>query len=183
MTVSPGGTRSPGPGSLLTTWPFGAPAGFPIPAGAFGRTIGVLAAIGGVLPMVGSGDSLARATSELEAPRIRGVRRTLAILTGYAGFVTVTSACLYVWIVPAESHRVWNEVPLLGILANTGVPFGLRAFVTLALMASAALLLGQALLLQAAPVERHPVAPGGEALLGARGRGHQGGPVVERLPP
>lgn len=34
-----------------------------------------------------------------------------------------------------------------------------------------ALILGQALLLQAAPVERHPVAPGGEALLGARGRG------------
>jgi magnesium transporter len=130
--------------SLATMWPLGPGATLPDAVGPVGRVLAVFVALGHVLPAVGSGDSLARAASELEPPRIRGVRRTLAILTSYAGFVTVTSACLYVWIVPAGSQRQWSDVPLLGILANAGAPAGIRAFATLALLACGTLLLGQA---------------------------------------
>src|SRR5262245_27109452 len=114
------------------------------PATPVGMLLAVLFAFGHALPAIGSGDSLARAVAELEPPRIRGVWRTLAILTVYAGFVTIASTFLYSAIVPADGQVVWSDVPIFGIARY--LPGGMWAQVIMSVVigASATLLLGQA---------------------------------------
>ena len=73
-----------------------------------------LFAFGHALPAVGSGDSLARAASELEPPVVRGVRRTMVILAIYGGLLTIGSTFLFVSLVPERVQDVWSDVPLLG---------------------------------------------------------------------
>ncbi len=114
------------------------------PATAVGVLLGLVFAFGHALPAVGSGDSLARAAAELEPPRIRGVWRTLIILTAYGGFVTVASTLLFVTLLPVDAQRVWADVPLLGITQYLPVAAWARAVITLAVGGAATLLLGQA---------------------------------------
>ncbi len=113
-------------------------------AGPLGIVVAVFFAFGHAFPAVGSGDSLARAVSELEPPRIRGVRQTLLLLLAYGGFVTLASTFLFIWFVPAAEQRAWLEIPLLGILDH--LPGGpvLRGLGTLGVVVSGTLLLGQA---------------------------------------
>ena len=96
------------------------------------------------LAAVGSGDSLARAAGELEAPRTRGIRRTLIILLLYGVVVTFGSAVLFVAIVPSAQQAVWAEIPLFGIVEHLPAPALAKELGTLAIAAAAALLLGQA---------------------------------------
>ncbi|MEQ1907768.1 MAG: magnesium transporter [Vicinamibacterales bacterium] len=112
--------------------------------GPIGILLAALFAFGHALPAVGSGDSLARAANQLEPPRIRGVRRTLVILLIYGGFVTVATTFLFVWLVPVDVQPAWSGVPLLGILDHLPGPAPLRALGTIGVVASGALLLGQA---------------------------------------
>lgn len=114
------------------------------PATPLGGVLALLFAFGHVLPAIGSGDSLARAANELEPPRIRGVWRTLGILTAYGGFVTVTSTFLFVTIVPADVHSVWTDVPVLGIAEHLPGPAWMGTFITLAVAGAATIILGQA---------------------------------------
>ncbi|MGC4081024.1 MAG: hypothetical protein QM736_02670 [Vicinamibacterales bacterium] len=104
----------------------------------------MLFAFGHALPAIGSGDSLARAAAELEPPRIRGVWRTLAVLTLYGGFVTVASTFLFAALVPSDLQAVWADVPVLGIAQHLPGPSWVGTFITVVLGASATLLLGQA---------------------------------------
>ena len=130
--------------SVRSTWLSGLQTFAGSRRGPFGIVVAILFAFGHALPAVGSGDSLARAAGQLEPPRIRGIRRTLVILLVYGGFVTVVSTFLFVWLVPATEQRVWASVPLLGILDQMPGGTALRALGTIAIMASGALLLGQA---------------------------------------
>ena len=114
------------------------------PLPPLGTVVAVLIAFGHALPAVGSGDSLARAALELEPPRIRGVWRTLIILTLYGGFVTVASTFLFVSLVPPDAQRVWADLPLLGITQHLPGPSWAGVLSTVAVIASATLLLGQA---------------------------------------
>ncbi len=113
------------------------------PITTFGVVIGLLFAFGHALPAVGSGDSLARAATELEPPRIRGVWRTLVILTAYGGFVTVASTVLFASLLPAAAQRVWADVPILGIAQHLPGPGWVGVVITVSVGGSATLLLGQ----------------------------------------
>ena len=112
--------------------------------GPFALLLAFLFAFGHALPAVGSGDSLARAAGQLEPPRIRGVRRTLVLLLIYGGFITVSSAFLFVWLLAPDQQHVWADIPLLGVLDHLPGPGWLRTLGTLGIVASGTLLLGQA---------------------------------------
>ena len=115
-----------------------------LPASRFGLLITVLIAFAHALPAIGSGDSLARAASELEPPRIRGVWRTLGILTIYSGLVTVGSTLLFSAMVPAGDQAVWADVPIFGVIRHLPIAPWVGTIAMMAVAASAALLLGQA---------------------------------------
>ena len=114
------------------------------PSAHLATLLALLFSFGHALPAVGSGDSLARGVSELEPPRIRGIWRTLIILTVYVGGVTVASTFLFSSLLPADAQGLWADVPLLGISEHLPGPLWSRTAITLAIAASAALLLGQA---------------------------------------
>ncbi len=113
-------------------------------AGIAGAAAALLFAFGHAMPAVASGDSLARAAGELEPPRIRGLHRTMGILTIYGTLVTAGSAFLFHWLVPADLQRLLTSAPLLAIVQQLGGPPALKTIMTLAIVVSGALLLGQA---------------------------------------
>ncbi len=114
------------------------------PTTLLGSVFALLFAFGQTLPAIGSGDSLARAATELEPPRIRGVWRTLTILTAYGGFVTVASTFLFSSLVPADVQQAWTDIPVLGIARHLPGPPWAGTLITVAVGVSATLLLGQA---------------------------------------
>jgi len=133
------------PSAFAALSPFGALDGAGTgPGGRAGLLLGLAFAFGHALPAVGSGDSLARAAAELEPPRIRGVWRTLIILTVYGGLATVASTVLFVTLLPADAQRVWSDVPIVGITQHLPVAPWARGVLALAVGGAAALLLGQA---------------------------------------
>ncbi len=110
--------------------------------GALG--VALLVAFGHATAGVASGDSLARAAGELEPPRIRGLRRTMLILAVYGVAVTVAASFLFAALVRADAQTAWLNAPLLAIVQQLAGPAWLRIAMTLAVVASATLLLGQA---------------------------------------
>ncbi|MGE3518853.1 MAG: magnesium transporter, partial [Vicinamibacterales bacterium] len=132
------------PSALAALSPVGAADALALSAGPFASVLVMLFAFGHTLPAVGSGDSLARAATELEPPRIRGVWRTMVILTAYGGFVTVASTFLFSSLVPIAAQRRWVDVPILGMIQYLPGPPWTAALAGLAVVASATLLLGQA---------------------------------------
>jgi magnesium transporter len=109
-----------------------------------GLVVTLLVAFGHATAAVASGDSLARAAGELEPPRIRGLRRTMLILTVYGGAVTVAASFLFAVLVHADVQTAWLNAPLLAVVQHLAGPSWLRVTMTLAVVASATLLLGQA---------------------------------------
>ncbi len=106
--------------------------------------VALLVAFGHATAGVASGDSLARAAGELEPPRIRGLRRTMLILTVYGAAVTVAASFLFATLVDPAAQSTWLNAPLLAIAHHVGGPGWLRVVLTIAVVASATLLLGQA---------------------------------------
>ncbi len=106
--------------------------------------VAMLVAFGHATAGVASGDSLARAAGELEPPRIRGLRRTMFILTVYGAAVTVAASFLFALLVDTSTQMAWLNAPLLAIAHNVAGPGWLRVVLTIAVVASATLLLGQA---------------------------------------
>ena len=106
--------------------------------------VGVLASLGYALPAIGSGDTLARVASELEPPRIRGLRRTALIIGAVAVVITAGAAFLFVGLVPAAERMSWVSAPLLGIAGQIAGPRWVRTLLTLMTTAAAALMLAQA---------------------------------------
>ena len=100
-----------------------------------------LACLALVLPVVGGGESIARAAQEFAPPRLRALRSASFVVVLFGVAVTLPSAFLFVALVPDNQTPVWMSTPLAGIaqyLAATPALKGVIA-VCLALAALAVL--------------------------------------------
>jgi magnesium transporter len=68
-----------------------------------------------VLPVIGGGESIARAAHEFAPPRLRALRRTSLIVALFGFVVTLPSAFLFVAVVPEGETGLWLSAPLAGI--------------------------------------------------------------------
>lgn len=110
--------------------------------------------LGRVLPALGSGDGISRIASELQPPRIQGLRRVTVIVGAFALLFTATSSFVFAALVPASSQRIWYETPLLGITQHLVGADRLRNPLTVALAFLAVLLLGYGARIALAGAER-----------------------------
>ncbi len=93
-----------------------------------------------LLPAIGGGDALARAAHDLSPPRVQALRRTSVLILLFLA-VTVASVYMFDWLVPSSERNLWVQAPLAGLAQHLGAPAWLGDFLTLALVAAAALLL------------------------------------------
>jgi magnesium transporter len=103
-----------------------------------------LAGLGQVIPAVGSGEGLARVASQLQPPRIRGLRRTAFVVGAYALLVIVATAFCFAVVVPAAAQISWFDAPLAGLALHVSGPAWLRALLATAVLGAAALMLAHA---------------------------------------
>jgi magnesium transporter len=103
--------------------------------------IALLAGFGRSASAIGVADSISRAAHELEPPRIAGLRRTIAITGAAALLLTGGLSLATLALVPAADPR-WANAPL-SALSHAAGPSWLQGLLTIAVIASAALLLGQ----------------------------------------
>ena len=104
----------------------------------------LLAGFAHVTPAIGSGDSLWRVASELEPPRIRGLRRTALIVAVYGIGITAATAFALPGVLPEEARRSWLDAPLLGMARFLGAPGWIRGGLATLVTAAAVFMLGQA---------------------------------------
>ncbi len=93
------------------------------------------------LPTIGGGDAVARAAHELRPPRLQALQRTSFFVSLFTGLVTVSSAFLFVLLVPAADQALWTNSPLAGLAQHLAGPAWARDIVAIALVGAAALLL------------------------------------------
>ena len=103
--------------------------------------IALLAGFGRSASAIGVADSISRAAHELEPPRIAGLRRTIAITGTAALLLTGGLSLATLALVPAADPR-WANAPL-SALSHAAGPSWLQGLLTMGVIASAALLLGQ----------------------------------------
>ena len=103
---------------------------------------GLVAAFGLSAPAIGVADSIRRVVHELAPPRSVGLRRAVTITTAAGLLFTAGLAILSSGLAPQGSGGAWAGAPLAG-LAQSLHPAWARLPLTLAIVAAAALLLGQ----------------------------------------
>jgi magnesium transporter len=97
----------------------------PNPLGA--RSAGILSvatAVGFVLAVLGSVESLNQAALDLEPPRIRNLQRVVRLVSAYNVVVTAGLGFLFALIV--RDPEVWSLAPLAGVAYQLAVPAWLR---------------------------------------------------------
>jgi magnesium transporter len=110
--------------------------------GAFWVLVGLVGSFGRAAPAIGVADSIRRVVHELAPPRSSGLRRAVTI-TGLVGVIfTGGFAVLASGLAPQGAPGPWATAPLAG-LAQAVHPSWARLPLTLAVVAAAALLLGQ----------------------------------------
>ena len=118
----------------------------PLPVGASGwrpldLALAYLLGFGLALPAIGGGDAVARAAHELRPPRLQALNRTSILVTVFTIFVTVSSAFLFIVLVPSGDQPLWTNAPLAGLSHQLAGPAWATDFMALALIAAAVLLL------------------------------------------
>jgi magnesium transporter len=80
-------------------------------------TAGVVVLIGfaHTLPMLGGGESLARAARDVAPPRVPMLRRTALLTVLFSLFVTTVGTLLFASLVPAADQILWTDSPLAGL--------------------------------------------------------------------
>ncbi len=127
-SVAPGLLRPPFPSLPTTSHPLS-------------LALSLLAGLALVLPVVGGGESLARAAHEFAPPRIQALRRTslLVILFSLAG--TTLLAFAFILLVPQPDVHNWVDAPLAGIAAHLAAPDWVRHLFSVLLACAAFLML------------------------------------------
>ncbi len=118
----------------------------PLPVGASGwrpldLALAYLLGFGLALPAIGGGDAVARAAHELRPPRLQALNRTSVLVTMFTIVVTVSSAFLFIVLVPSGDQPLWTNAPLAGLSHQLAGPAWATDFMALALIAAAVLLL------------------------------------------
>ena len=118
----------------------------PLPVGASGwrpldLALAYLLGFGLALPAIGGGDAVARAAHELRPPRLQALNRTSILVTMFTILVTVSSAFLFIVLVPSGDQPLWTNAPLAGLSHQLAGPAWATDFMALALIAAAVLLL------------------------------------------
>jgi len=93
------------------------------------------------LPVVGSGDALARAAHELPPPRVVAVRRTARLVLLFTLFGTTLLSFLFLALVRLDFPRPWTDVPLAAIAQHLAGPGWLRDLLSLLIVGAALALL------------------------------------------
>ena len=104
--------------------------------------VAAFAALGRAAPATGVADSIPRVVHELAPPRIAGLRRAVAITSVAAVLLTAALGLFAAALIPAHLDAVWADAPLAGLAQHLG-PVWIRVPMTVAVVAAAALMLGQ----------------------------------------
>jgi magnesium transporter len=96
------------------------------------------------LPTIGGGEALAQAAHELQPPRVQALRRTALVTLVFALFVTALATFLFVLLVPTGEQSAWASAPLAGLAQHLTAPSWVRAFLAIALVCAALLMLAPA---------------------------------------
>jgi magnesium transporter len=107
-----------------------------------------------ILPVLGSGDALARGAHELPAPRVQALRRIALLCVFFGILITVLGAVLVVALVPAREHALWINAPLAGLAQHLAAPAALRDLMAVAVAGAAVLVLLPAAHMALADAER-----------------------------
>jgi magnesium transporter len=94
-----------------------------------------------VLPVVGGGESLARAAHELPPPRVKALRRIGLLTVLFVGIATALGTFLALLLVPASEHPLWANAPLAGLAHHLAAPAAVRVLMAVALAGAAVLML------------------------------------------
>jgi magnesium transporter len=109
---------------------------------AAGQVLNVLTGLALVLPVVGSGDALARAAHEFAPPRLRALRRTTFLVVALTFLITALSAFAFVALVPPPEGVIWASTPLSGLTQHLLLPaWAIGVMVVLVLVATLLILL------------------------------------------
>jgi amino acid transporter len=111
--------------------------GWPLIDGALIYVLGIAL----TLPVIGSGDVLARAAHDLPPPRVQALRQTAVLVTSFAFVVTVLGTFLFIRLVSAGELALWVNAPLADLAQHVGGPGWLRDLLALALAFSTVLVL------------------------------------------
>ena len=113
-----------------------------VPGGVAWIVVAALAALGRAAPAIGVADSLPRVAQELAPPRMAGLRRAVVITSAAGLILTGGLSLLFSALTPLNLDVRWASAPLAGLAQSLG-PAWIRTPLTAALVAAAALLLGQ----------------------------------------
>src|SRR5262245_14810919 len=94
-----------------------------------------------VLPALGGGDALARAAHELAPPRLRALGRASFLVFAFVFVLPVSSAFLFVALVPGAQARLWVPTPLSGLVQHTEFPIWAEGLMTILILAAALVML------------------------------------------
>ena len=111
--------------------------GWPLIDGALIYVLGV----GLTLPIIGSGEVLARAAHDLPPPRVQALRRTAFLAISFAFVITTLGTFLFTRLVPAAELGLWINAPLAGLAQHLAGPGWVRDLMALALASAAVLVL------------------------------------------
>jgi magnesium transporter len=89
------------------------------------------------MPVIGSGEALARAAHELPPPRINALRRTAFLALLFTIVVTLLGTMLIVVLVPPSGQGLWASAPLAGLTQYLAGPTWVRDLAAVALAAAA----------------------------------------------
>ncbi len=97
------------------------------------------------LPMIGAGETLARAAHELPPPRVQALRRTALVSVLFMVVTATVGTFLVLLLVPASEQTLWVNAPLAGLAQYLAGPSSVRALMALAVASAAVLILVPAL--------------------------------------
>ena len=93
------------------------------------------------LPVIGSGEVLARAAREVQPPRVQALRRTALLTVFFALAVVALGTFLFILLVPAAEQPLWIDAPLAGLAQHLAGPSWARDLIALAVAVAAVLVL------------------------------------------
>ncbi len=116
--------------------------------------LGFLLGFALTLPVVGSGEGLARAAHELPPPRMHALARIALLSLFFSLLVTTLGTFLVVLLVPVSEHALWVNAPLAGLAQHLAGPTWIRNVMALALAGAAVCVLLPVIYVALRDVER-----------------------------
>ncbi len=113
----------------------------PFSAAAPATPLGALLALGSVLVIAGGVETLSQLAPELEPPRIRNLQRIARVVVVSSLALTVPIAFLVVALVPEPIRQTFADTSVVGLALQVAGPPWLRGVLTLAVAASAAVVM------------------------------------------